>query len=169
MTHGRLCFILTLGMLAGLYTACSRQKEASTDTGQKTDSQLIQEALQTAVERWRYGDKAALYDMEFEYYQELYTYDDYLQEKDIMRLEADSLESLVVYRVQLWDRDSAHVRAEAVFVGPSGKKTRFDEGIPYRMYFHRGRWIHPTLSTIDEQLAYEEALRQAEGSDGEED
>ncbi|RME19022.1 MAG: hypothetical protein D6800_14845, partial [Candidatus Zixiibacteriota bacterium] len=123
-------FVSLLSVSTVVIVSCSSggKKDASKEV--KTDSQLIQEALQEAVERWHYGDKAALYDMEFEYFRELYTYDDYLEDKQIQRLQADSLESLVVYSVKLFDHDSAHVRAKDVLVGPSGKKTYFDEGVP---------------------------------------
>lgn len=156
MTTVRIICIICFTGAAMAYLSCSGDKPEQTDAAVKTDSVLIQEALQNSVERWRYGDKAALYDMEFEYYQEAVTYDEYLEDRKIARLQADSVEAMEVYSVNLFEGDSALVRARVIFVGPSGKKTQFDEGIWYHMYFHRGRWIFPTVSTRVEQREWEQ-------------
>jgi len=156
MTTVRIICCICITGAAMAYLSCSGDEPDQSEAAVKTDSVLIQEALQNSVERWRYGDKAALYDMEFEYYQEQVTYDDYLEDQAISRLQADSLEAMEVYSVKLFARDSAYVRARVIFVGPSGKKSQYNEGIPYRMYFHRGRWIFPTLSTSSGQREWEQ-------------
>jgi len=129
-----------------------------------TDIKLIQEMFTEAATRWHYGDKAVLYDLEFEYVQVKHTLDEYLEFDQIKYLEADTLEAFEVKNVTFFDRDSAHVIAEAVFVGPTGDTSHFVDKSVYRVYFHRGRWIHPSAGVIEKQLEYEEIRQVADSA-----
>ncbi len=159
---------VTLVMVAALMAAIGcggeSQKVETASVSDSTDIKLIQEMFMEAANRWHYGDKAVLYDLEFEYVQDKYTYDEYLDFGQIKYLEADSLVAIVVKDVTLFDRDSAHVMADAVFVGPSGDTSHFLDENPYHLYFHRGRWIHPSVGSIDLQLEYEEVQRVADSA-----
>ena len=142
---------------------CGGKQEKSADAG-KTDQQLIQEALTEAITRWHYGDKAALYDNEFEYLQERFTFDDYLKFGEL-QLDADTVEDILAKEIQLFGRDSAKVDAEVVFKGPTGKISRLrDVFTKYTLYYHRGRWIRPTLSQYALQLRYEQSRHAADSA-----
>ena len=134
----------------------------STSIRDSSDVELIQAMFTKVAVRWHHGDKAALYDLEFEYLQDKYTYDEYLDFRQIQYLEADTLEALVVKDVEFFGRDSATVAAEAVFIGPTGDTSYFTD--QYLVHFHRGRWIRPSASTIDLQMEYEELRRVADSA-----
>ncbi len=150
-----------LGLLAG----CSNKNEggtATTATVVKSDRDLIQEALSEAAERWHYGDKAVLYDNELEYLQDKYNFDDYLTFRQIEFAEADTVEAINVQNLTFFGRDSALAAVEIVFKGPSGKISRDHD--KYMMYFHRGRWIRPTVGSMDIQREYNVTRRQADSA-----
>ena len=127
-----------------------------------TDEELVQAMFDEAATRWSYGDKGVLYDLEFEYLQKENTFDEYLTFRQVAYLEADTLAFIKVDSIEFYDRDSAHAAATAVFVGPAGDTTFMPD--QYRLYFHRGRWIHPTVSTIDMQLEFDERRRVADSA-----
>jgi hypothetical protein len=122
----------------------------------------VSPANDEAAARWSYGDKAVLYDLEFEYLQKENTFDEYLAFQQVAYLEADTLASMTVDSIDFFEGDSAYVAATAMFVGPSGDTSYMPD--KYRLYFHRGRWIHPTVSTIDMQLEFEERRRVADSA-----
>ncbi|UCC44479.1 MAG: hypothetical protein JSU65_00690 [Candidatus Zixiibacteriota bacterium] len=115
-----------------------------------------------ASTRWHYGDKAALYDIEFEYLQEKNTFDEYLEFGQIQHLEADTLVQMVVRSVEFFGQDSAMAVVDAIFVGPTGDTTVFPDR--YKVYYHRGRWIFPSVSVIEQQLQWEELRRVADSA-----
>ena len=127
-----------------------------------SDVELIQAMFTEVAMRWHHGDKAVLYDLEFEYLQDKYTFDEYLDFRQIQYLEADTLEALVVKDVEFFGRDSATVTAEAVFIGPTGDTSYYTD--KYRVHFHRGRWIRATAGAIDLQMEYEELRRVADSA-----
>lgn len=156
----RLAYIVVLSLTITWFVhGCSSKSDRPSGgrdtaaTGQAADSVLIQEMFTEAAERWHAGDLGVLYDLEFEYLREKYTFDEYLDFKQIKYLEADTLMALVVKRINFFDHDSAAADAEAIFVGPSGDTSRFVD--TYRLYYHLGRWIHPTVSVIDQQKTYD--------------
>ena len=135
--------------------------ESATETD-STDIRLIQEMFTEAAVRWHYGDKAVLYDLEFEYLQDKYTFDEYLDFRQIQYLEADTLEALTVKNVEFHNRDSATASVEAMFIGPTGDTSRFTDLYP--VYFHRGRWIRPSAGAINLQVEFEERRRVADSA-----
>lgn len=157
-------------MIFLLPMACGDQKDEveteATDSEMSADSTAqdkIQAMFREAATRWHHGDKAVLYDLEFEYLQEKHTFDEYLTFGQVSYLEADTLVDMVVKGVELFESgDSAHAVVDAIFVGPSGDTSFFAD--KYRVYYHRGRWIHPTVSVIGKQLEYEDLRRVADSA-----
>jgi hypothetical protein len=168
--------LLSLGLLAllsGLVLfGCSGnggKSESDADVSSASDSvadsadiKEIQAMFDEAATRWHYGDKAVLYDLEFEYLQKEYTFDEYLDFRQVRWLEADTLASITVDSVEFFGRDSAYATATAMFVGPGGDTTYMPDTYP--VYYHRGRWIHPTVSVIDKQLEFDERKRVADSA-----
>ena len=134
----------------------------SQTSGDSTDIQLIQAMFDEARTRWHYGDKAVLYDMEFEYLRQKHTFDEYLEFQQIKYLEADTLYALTVKDVEFFDRDSATATVEAMFIGPTDDTSYFTD--LYRVYYYGGRWIHPTASVIEQQLEFENIRRIADSA-----
>ncbi len=165
MITGRTLILAGIFGALGLLVGCSSKNEggtATTATVVKSDRDLIQEALSEAAERWHYGDKAVLYDNELEYLQDKYNFDDYLTFRQIEFAEADTVEAINVQNLTFFGRDSALAAVEIVFKGPSGKISRDHD--KYMMYFHRGRWIRPTVGSMDIQREYNVTRRQADSA-----
>ncbi|HUV31904.1 MAG TPA: hypothetical protein VMY05_12575 [Acidobacteriota bacterium] len=168
LTGLRLGVVLLLAL--ALAAGCSGDKDGSGTPGtgdsaggpDSTDIREIAAMFREAAVRWHHGDKAVLYDLEFEYVRNKYTFDEYLEFKQIKYLEADSLEMLVLKDIEFFDYDSAIAVAEAVFVGPSGDTSYYPDR--YRLYYQNDRWIHPTFGTIDYQLEYEDLRRVADSA-----
>ncbi len=159
---------LLMPLIIGLIIACS-QDEADkagesgaagiSDTSgavvaqldqQTIDSIAIDKSLKTALKRWKYRDKAALYDMEFPYLRDEYTFDEYLEQPAIMNASADSLIDQQIKSIQFFKSgDSAYVFEKLWFEGPSGRT--WEHGNYERMYKRDGRWIRPTISNFDAQ------------------
>jgi len=119
------------------------------------------------IDRIRYGDKAGLYDMEFEYFRDETTFDEYLTRGDIRWANADSLAFIEVNAVRLFGEDSAAVDIVVHFEGSSGKKIAFDE--EYKLYHLQGYWHKPTVSVVSAQIDYQNLIRQAEEAAEEEE
>lgn len=164
MTTGKrqLAILLVLFGLIG----CGGDQTGTTPTEPVNDSILMQEALTETITRWRYGDKASLFDNELEYVQEKWPFDIYLTFRQIEFGEADTVKALNIIKIQQFQRDSAWCDIEVVFQGPSGKISKdYDK---YTMYFHRGRWIRPTIGTMETQVEYEKIRRAADSAAEEE-
>jgi hypothetical protein len=123
--------------------------------------------INETIDRMRYGDKAGLYDMEFEYFRDETTFDVYLTRGDIRWANADSLSFIEVKAVRLFGEDSAAVDVLIYFEGPGGKKTALDE--EYKLYHLQGYWHKPTVSVISAQIDYQNLIRQAEEAAEEEE
>ena len=139
---------------------CGKSDRTSSGT-HPSDQQLIQESLTEAITRWHYGDKAALYDNEFEYVQNRFSFDEYLKFGQL-KLDADTVEGIAVKKVQLFGRDSALVNVDVEFKGPTGNISHQLDTYP--MYFHRGKWIRPTLGRYSSQMAYEQSRHEADSA-----
>ena len=160
-----MALILTVGTIAAVGCNDKAEKAAgqsSTPTASTDDRALIQEALTEAIARWHSGDKAVLYDNEFEYLQAKYNFDDYLTFRQIEFAEADTVTGIAAQEYTFFGRDSALVNVEVTFKGPSGKVSKdYDK---YMMYFHRGRWIRPSVGSIEIQREYDQIRRQADSA-----
>jgi hypothetical protein len=126
------------------------------------DRREIEAVLEETATRWHYGDKAILYEQEFECLQVEYTFDKYLENDRIKEMESDTVSAFNVKDVRFFDRDSALVSVDVVFVGPAGDTTLHPQ--EWKMYYHRGHWIRPTLSSLGEQLRFEERRRKADSA-----
>jgi hypothetical protein len=127
-----------------------------------SEIKAIEKSLNETIARLRYGDKSALYENEFEYFTDEVTYDEYLEKAEIRWASADTIQYLEVKDIDFFDKDSAIVYLTVHFEGPSGKKTYLDDQIV--IYYHKGRWIKPTVTTIDLQLDYEAKIRAADSA-----
>ena len=160
--------IFLLALTIALFAGCSGEPEAPQTveqanvevSGDKTVGKelltlrdTLEYSINVAMERLRLGDKSGLYENEFEYYFEEATYDDYLKLYKIIGAEADSLTHVDVTDVTLYDHDSADISVVVRFEGKSGVPSRLDDRIT--MYYHKGRWIRPTVSCIAGQVEYE--------------
>lgn len=164
MTTGKLT-MCALGLSAAVWLiGCSSEngKSGGKSVSPADDRREIETTLDETATRWRYGDKAILYEQEFEYEQVEYTFDKYLEIEKIKRMESDTVRAFAVKNVKFFDRDSAHVSVDVVFVGPKGDTTRYPQ--KWTMYYHRGRWIRPTMSTLAGQVRFEERRRKADSA-----
>lgn len=152
-----------------LLFGCSSEKPADEPTadvvkieltGQAADSAEISQMMNEGMTRLHYGDKSGLYELEFDYYTDEVNFDDYLKTGQMKYAEADTLTHLDVLGVELFKPDSALVDLRINFLGPTGKSTSVEETVT--VYFHRGRWIRPTISIFDNQYKYDDLIRQAE-------
>ncbi len=150
---------IIIGVLAfGLVIGCSSDDPRGDAAGasepagatELTGAEAIQESLNEVVARWHHGDKAVLYDNEFPYLREDFTFEDYLENKQVKMLQADSLAAMKIKDVQLLGKDSAIVDVDVIFVGPLGDTSHLDN--TYVMYYHGGRWLRPTLSGYVQQM-----------------
>ncbi len=164
MTISRSYAFAILVVLVALAWGCSSDKSASKGGIQNYDEdrrQIDSTITETAI-RWHYGDKVMLYEQEFEYAQIEYTYDKYLEIPKVKKMEADTVNAFVVKDVKFFDRDSAHVSVDVVFVGPTNDTTHLPQ--EWTMYYHRGHWIRPTMSTLKQQRDFEERRRKADSA-----
>jgi len=137
-------------------------QDAAVAQGKLSEEKVIEEILNEAITRLRYGDKSGLYENEFEYYTDEVNFDDYLKTAQMHYAQADTIAFVEVRHVEFFDRDSAHVDVTVHFEGPTGQKSfHRDELI---VYYHKGRWIKPTISVIDLQKSYEEKIRIADSA-----
>jgi hypothetical protein len=127
-----------------------------------TPADSINAMMNEAMERLRLGDKSYLFDLEFEYLQDDITYDDYLNMAQIKWASADTITHVEIRDVELFDHDSALVDVTLHFEGVTGKKSYHRDKTV--VYYHRGRWIKPTVSVIDMQAAYDEKIRVADSA-----
>jgi hypothetical protein len=164
MTTGKLTVsALILSVAFGL-SGCSSEKGQSggQSVSPADDRREIEATLEETATRWRYGDKVILYEQEFECLQVEYTFDEYLELGDIKGMNSDTVRAFTVKNVRFFDRDSALVSVDVVFVGPAGIPTLYPQ--EWTMFYHRGRWIRPTLSSPQEQLRFEERRRKADSA-----
>lgn len=164
MTRDKLVLIaLVLALLMAL-AACSSDTEEPEDAPSimERDRLEIETSLAEIAGRWRYGDKAVLYENEFEYLQSEHTYDAYLEIARIKRMESDTVVAFQVKDVKFFDRDSAKATIDVVFVGPSLDTTRMPQ--LWTLFYHQDKWIRPTLSTLENQLVFEERRRKADSA-----
>ena len=158
MRDKRLSAVLVLSLLLGL-AACSSdsEKPGSTLSIEEQDRLEIKATLAETAGRWRYGDKAVLYEQEFEYVRLEYTYDAYLEIDRIKRMEADTIVAFDVKSIKFFDRDSAAVSVDVVFVGPTNDTTLLPQ--EWVMFYYQDRWIRPSISNLQHQLQYDELRR----------
>ncbi|MEW5795558.1 MAG: hypothetical protein AB1772_04275 [Candidatus Zixiibacteriota bacterium] len=155
--------LVMFGLVVLLWGCSSDDARSGSDSpSPEEDRQQIEATLAETAVRWHYGDKAVLYEQEFEYVQVDFSYDKYLEVEKIRRMEADTVKAFLVKNVHFFGRDSARVAVDVVFVGPSGATTYLPQ--EWTMFYHRGRWIRPTMSTPAGQQEFEERRRRADSA-----
>ncbi len=155
-------YAVSFAVLTVLLCSCSKQEpsKSSGASAPVSDRQAIQDDLNEVVARWHDGDKAVLYDNEFPYVRDRFTFDDYLKFRELS-MDADTVSAMNVQDVSFFGRDSARVQVEVVFTGPTGKVSkRIDH---YLMYHSEGRWIRPTVGLPSLQAQWD-SLRHAADS-----
>jgi len=162
-----LLFLLMLAI--GTFVVCTngsdqpnQQLTTSDQDTTLTDSALIERTIKGVMERWNYRDFAALYDMEFEYVQDKYTYDDYLKQPRIKRAVVDTFYDYKVVGLKMFDHDSALVDNVVSFKGPTGKISELRG--KDMVYYYKGRWVRPTFGVASLQRQYDEVIRKADSA-----
>ncbi|MBN1211972.1 MAG: hypothetical protein JXA92_05290 [candidate division Zixibacteria bacterium] len=150
-------------LITGVLFGCSGQSDNKADkpetaavddlTQGDPDKQAIKDMLEEAIERLRYGDKGGLYDNEFDFVKEKYTFDEYLQHLYIKTATGDSVTSFDILDIKLLDGDSARIRDRVVFVGVQGDTSVMHN--EYSVYYENGRWIKPTIGFKTGQILQE--------------
>jgi len=155
-------FILTLG--------CSSDSNKNQVDGADTltsiamtEDEKLEAIINESMRRLRDREKSYIYDMEFSYYRDQVSFDSFLQLPKIKNAQADSLEFVDVISVEYFGEDSAKAIAEIHFVGPTGHETVI-KNQPVVFYRVDGRWIKPTISTIDGQKKYDEIIEKAKSA-----
>jgi len=166
-TPPRLLLLLLFSL--GVFVVCNSNKEQSaegvataTASDQRSDSAIIESTFKEVMTRWSYRDMAALYDMEFEYVQDKFTYDDYLKQPEIKGTAIDSFYDFKVKSVKKFGDDSALVDNIIILKGPSGKISEYPQQV--MMYHYKGRWIKPFIGVAAFQRQYEEMIRKADSA-----
>jgi len=154
-----------------LILSCSSKTEGDlkndttsvTDTMALTEDDRIEQIMNEAMDRLRDKDKSFLYENEFAYYREKFTFDDYLKERKIATANSDTLEYIDVLSVTYFGKDSAKAVIEVHFKGPTGNVTVLKEnGVP--LYWHEGKWIKPTVSNVIAQREYDDIIEKAKSA-----
>jgi len=165
---------MSVVILALLLSGCgdgadsTDEEQTQTETQTESDTGLSETAqieadLNETLARLRLGDKSALYDMEFQYFTDDVNFDDYLKKGEIQWAQADTIEYLTVQSINMFrEDDSARVKVDVVFVGPTGRESHLPQEMP--IYFHNGRWIKPTVSTREHQDKYDGLIRAADSA-----
>lgn len=144
------------------------EDQTQTETSTEPDTELSETAqieadLNEALWRLHLGDKSGLYEMEFQYFTDDVNFDDYLKKGEIQYAQADTIDHLVVQSVNIFrEDDSARVKVDVVFIGPTGRESHLSQEIA--IYFHQGRWIKPTVSTRFHQDEYDGLIRAADSA-----
>lgn len=172
MTLGKRVAIISLAASLTLWFGCSKNEStdgSSTTSGparELTDSEMIQARLDEVVTRWRYGDKGGLYDMEWEYLQDKYTFDEYLEFGNIKPLVADTMERMVMTSGEIAPKESALVFVDVIFKGPTGHTSIAKD--THLFFYHRDRWVRPIAGVRHLQLEYEQIQNAADSAAREE-
>ena len=159
-----------MALVAGLFfialvIGCGGEKKAPAKV-LSSDEAMIQAMYDTAITRLRNRDKSGLYDFEFEYIKEQFSFADYQAFPQIRVAEADTTDSFRVDSVEFYGgkekRDSAKVFGTIVFRN-FGDTVSYMPGQWHICYFHQGRWIRPSVGVIQNQLAFD-SLKNAAGA-----
>lgn len=128
--------------------------------GKSREWRDIQAMLDEVIERWRYRDKTVLYDLEFEYVRDQFTYDEYHDIPQIRHTHADTVYALDLLSLTLYeDGDSARGDVMATLVSSGGDTVRLTDNYPF--YHRDGRWLRPTVGSYTVQQDYDSLQHEA--------
>ena len=156
-------FLLILSCSSKTDSDSNTDTTAVTDSTALTEDDNIEQIMNEAMDRLSDRDKSFLYENEFAYYREKFTFDDYVRERKIAAAQADTLDYIDVKTVTYFGRDSAMVNVEVRFKGPTGKETVLEEN-GVTLYWHEGRWIKPTVSNVVAQREYDDIIEKAKAA-----
>ncbi len=161
-------------LIVVMFGGCSSKKETASDPVVETDSTItaqprfapgsdeeqIYTMINNALIRLSYGDKSDLYELEYEYFTDETSFDDYLKMGQITYAQMDSILRIDMDSVMFFGEDSAWAIIEYVFKDWEGKeKSRRKDRIV--VYKHKGRWIKPTVTVLPLQYEYEARINAA--------
>lgn len=165
-------FLLTVSFMLIVMAGCSGESQQSasvpdkdTDLAVKTEPvtarDTVEQVLNEAVDRVRYGDKSGLYYNEFDYLRETVNFDEYVKINQVHYARTDTLKFLEVLELIMYDHDSADVVLNIHSEGPSGIASKVQDTIV--VYYFNNRWIKPTVSSMKEQLRYDKEKDRSSG------
>jgi hypothetical protein len=166
MTTGKIAsFALLLTMIVSLLGACSSEKEKTADTttagspdttgrsftGERADDKAeIQALWDELLVRVHEDDYGILYDNEFPYLRDKYTYDDYLRFDQLKSFDFDTVKAINIVEFTFVGEDTCDIMLEAVFRNaPPGQDRAQNKA---RVYRRDGHWIKPTISGVGNGL-----------------
>ncbi len=126
-----------------------------------TVQDTIEAALSDAMERLRYYDNSGLYENEFSYLTDESSFDDYLKFGQITQRPQADVTELKVDSLWMYGHDSASVWVSIALEYPGGQVENMTEQ-ELKVYYHKEKWIKPTVSVIKYQLEYDDLIRQAD-------
>ncbi|MDF1545025.1 MAG: hypothetical protein P1R58_07980 [bacterium] len=163
----RLAVLSVLALVIAIFGCGTQEKTDSTSeknsgSAEKpllTERDSVEDLLNEALIRLSYGDKSGLYDLEFEYLQDEFDFDQYLKKRELQWARMDTLDHLELTELIHEGEDSALAKIVYVFKGPTGKINQ----VPDQFYIYKqyDEWKKPTSSLFSEQKKYEELMRQA--------
>ncbi|MCB2230719.1 hypothetical protein KQH82_08380 [bacterium] len=125
----------------------------------------MQALVDEIIERFKYHDKAPLWENEFSYLHDRATFDEYLEYDHIKHFNPDSVDHIDLDSFE-FHGDTCYTWVTVYFEGPTGKVSTDHDVYPF--YFHKGRWIRPTFTSnpsgIREQQEYERIMYQADSA-----
>ncbi|MFZ5979608.1 MAG: hypothetical protein ACOYVF_03155 [Candidatus Zixiibacteriota bacterium] len=164
MLYLKLLFTATaLWFFLALFSGCggdSGGNSADVESIQKADREAIEAMLDEMMWRFKYRDKAALYENELEFLRAEYTFDEYRKHNTIRWAQADSVYSFKILDISFFDRDSAKVHDEVVLKGAGKDSVVYSN--EYMVYYNQGRWVKPTLGSYAGQIEYEKEKADSE-------
>ena len=128
----------------------------------KTRELEIQEILTEALVRLSYGDKTGLYDLEFDYFTDEYSYDNYLTRGEIQYATMDSVDYLEIVGSIVYE-DSINLNVYFVFKSSKGTPTKTQNS--FTMFKQAdGAWKKPTMTSLFLQREYERTIWKADSA-----
>ena len=163
--------ISVVTILILLTLSCSENKETTdkvesvvqNPTTPEGKEKLFEDILNLTMDRLRYSDKSHIYELEFPYYREVFTFDQFLQNSRIRGANADTLEFVDIVKLSMYEPDSAVAYVEVHFRGPSGKETVL-KGDSLTFYWFGGNWVRPTISTYGGQRQHDVIRQRADSA-----
>ena len=146
--------LLAAAVLVGCGGDAKEESAAPENDIAQADREEITAMLDELVFRFKYRDKAALYENELEFLREEYTFDEYRRHNTIRFAQADSVVAFKVLDIKLFGRDSARVRDEVELLGFNYEPRVINN--EYTVYYNQGRWLKPTIGFYPGQLEYEQ-------------
>ena len=136
-------------------------------TGERADDKAeIQAVWDELLARVHEDDFGVLYDNEFPYLRDKYTYDDYLNFDQMRSFDFDTVKEINIVEFTFLGEDTCEIMLEAVFRNaPPGQDRARNKA---RMYYQDGHWIKPTISGIANglqlQRQFERTIFEAESA-----